>query len=130
MPTPTSDPHAQHAVFTAGPPLSDARAALVLVHGRGAGAESILSLYDELSAPGVCALAPQAANHTWYPHSFLAPTASNEPFLTSALSRLKQIVHDIQSAGIPAARMALLGFSQGACLVSEFAARYPRAFTA
>jgi phospholipase/carboxylesterase len=125
-----SNPHATQALLTAGPSPEDARATLILLHGRGASAQSILSLYEELELPDVAAVAPQAANHTWYPNSFLAPIPSNEPYLTSALDRIESIVADLLARGVPSTRIAILGFSQGACLTSEFAARHPRPYGA
>ena len=83
-PMPASNPHATQPLLTAGPSPDEARAILILLHGRGASAQSILSLYEELDLPDIAALAPQAANHTWYPNSFLAPIPSNEPYLTSS----------------------------------------------
>jgi len=126
----TQDPHAGQPVRTAGPSLTVAHAALVLVHGRGASAESILSLYQELGAPPMAAFAPQAAGHTWYPHSFLAPISANQPWLDSALARLEGLVSGILAEGVASHHIALLGFSQGACLTVEFAARRPRRYGA
>lgn len=125
-----TDPHAGQPVLRAGPALEQAAAVLVLAHGRGATAESILSLYDELELPGLAALAPQAAGSTWYPYSFLSPLESNQPFLDSALRRLEAIVNDLLAQGFSSDRIALLGFSQGACLTLEFAARHPRRYGA
>jgi predicted esterase len=117
-------------IKSAGPAPNEADATVVLVHGRGASAASILSLYDGLKLPTLAALAPQAADSTWYPHSFLAPLQSNQPYLDSALNRLESIVADLLTRGIPSNRIALLGFSQGACLISEFIARHPRRYGA
>ena len=125
-----SDPHAGQPVLTAGPTPEKAGAAIVLVHGRGASAESILSLYDELNAAKFAAIAPQAADGTWYPHSFLAPLDANQPYLDSALGRLDSLVADLLARNIPSDRIALLGFSQGACLTAEFVARHPRRYGA
>ena len=124
------DPHAGHPVFTAGPDPEEAAATLVLLHGRGASAQSMLSLYEELGLDSVAALAPQAANFTWYPHSFLAPMASNQPFLDSALRRVDAVITDLETRGVKSDRIAILGFSQGACLASEYAARHPRRYGA
>ncbi|GAA0541942.1 alpha/beta hydrolase [Chitinophaga japonensis] len=110
-------------IITAGKPLGEARKALIMIHGRGASADSILSLAAHLQVSDFALLAPQAANHTWYPYSFLAPPAQNEPWLSSALSVLKEVTDDIQKAGIPAEHIYFLGFSQGACLMLEFIAR-------
>ena len=97
---------------------------MLMLHGRGASAEDILTLAERLGEPGFAYLAPQAANHTWYPNRFLAPLESNEPWLTSALERAEEVLNDIRAAGIPDERIMLLGFSQGACLTLEFAARH------
>jgi predicted esterase len=99
---------------------------MVMLHGRGASAESILELAPALDADGFAYLAPQAAGGAWYPHPFLAPIESNEPWLTSALESVGEVVADIERAGIPAACIVLLGFSQGACLALEYAARNAR----
>jgi predicted esterase len=113
-------------VATAGRPLSEAAAAVIMVHGRGATAESILTLADEWERPDLAYLAPQAHGHAWYPGSFLAPFEQNEPGLSSALAVLGGLVERVEAAGIPPERMVLLGFSQGACLALEFAARNAR----
>jgi phospholipase/carboxylesterase len=116
-------PHQGQPVLTAGEPLERAQAAMVLAHGRGASAKDILTLAAELEQPGFVYLAPQAANNTWYPYSFLMPIERNEPYLSSALATLDQVLTHVAAAGIPAERTILLGFSQGACLATEFAAR-------
>lgn len=124
------DPHADQPLLTAGPPPEQADATLILLHGRGATAQGILELGDELALQRLAILAPQAAGQTWYPHSFLAPLESNQPFLDSALGRLKTLVARLGSRGVPSERVALLGFSQGACLACEFVARSPRRYGA
>lgn len=121
-----ADPHAGTPVLAAGAPLETARAAVVLVHGRGASAEDILGFAGPLARPGVAFLAPQAAEQTWYPQRFLAPLAVNEPWLSSALAKLASLRGALASAGIPDERIVWLGFSQGACLASEYVARTPR----
>jgi predicted esterase len=121
----TSDPHAGQPVVAAGAPLDTARAAMILVHGRNAAPRNILELATPLAHPGVAYLAPAAAGHTWYPLSFLAERGQNEPGLSSALGMLRQLVEDVEARGIPRSRIVLLGFSQGACLASEFALRHP-----
>jgi predicted esterase len=121
-------PHQGQPVLTAGEPLAGACVAMVMMHGRGASAESILTLADEFNQPGFAYLAPQAAGGTWYPNRFLAPTASNEPWLSSALAAVDQTVAKIIAAGIPHERIMLLGFSQGACLAVEYAARNARRY--
>lgn len=124
------DPHGQKPVLTAGPPPEHADSTIVLVHGRGAPADSILSLWAKLALPTLAALAPQAAGHTWDPHSFLAPLDANQPYLDSALRRVESVVASLIVRGTGSDRIALLGFSQGACLVSEFTARHPRRYGA
>lgn len=123
------DPHADQPTMRRGPTLAQAGAALVMLHGRGASAASILSLYDALGV-SLAALAPQAAGGTWYPHSFLAPIEANQPYLDSALRRIDSIVSDLLASGLASDKIALLGFSQGACLTSEYVARNPRRYGA
>src|SRR5438270_5158647 len=121
-------PHQGQPVLTAGEPLDKAKAAMIMVHGRGASAEDILSLTPELNQPGFAYLAPQAAGYAWYPNSFLAPIASNEPGLSSGLAVIASLLEQLTAAGIPPERTILLGFSQGACLSLEFAARNARRY--
>ena len=123
-----SGPHQDTPLATAGRPVSEASGAVVMVHGRGATAESILELRHELERPDLAYVAPQAAGYTWYPYSFMAPMPMNEPGLSSALARLGEVVGELEAQGIPAERIVLLGFSQGACLSLEFAARNPRRY--
>jgi predicted esterase len=101
---------------------------MILLHGRGATAQDILGLTVEFALDDVAYLAPQAAGYQWYPNRFVAPVASNEPWLTSALKRVADLLAQIESAGIPLASTYLLGFSQGACLALELAARQPQAY--
>jgi len=115
-------------MLTTGAPLERARGAVVLLHGRGGTAEDILSLADALYAPDLAWLAPQAPGQTWYPLSFLAPVAQNEPALSRALATVGAMVESIAEAGIPAERVALIGFSQGGCLALEYAARNARRY--
>ena len=121
-------PHQGQPVVVAGEPLDLARAAMVMVHGRGATAESILTLTDELAQPGFVYLAPQAAGNTWYPYSFLAPLSHNEPGISSGIAAIGDVLAQLAEAGIPAERTILLGFSQGACLALEYAARNARRY--
>jgi predicted esterase len=121
-------PHAGEPVFMTGEALDRARAAVVLVHGRGGTARDILSLAGELMQPGFVFLAPQAEGNTWYPLSFLAPTERNEPYLTGALEAVANTLRQVAEAGIPAEHTILLGFSQGACLALEFVARNAQRF--
>jgi len=117
------DPHRNQPVLTSGRSLDSAQAAVILVHGRGASATDILSLAEELDHPEFAYLAPEAAGHTWYPHSFLAPIAQNQPGLNSALSFLGEVVGRALAAGIARDKVSFIGFSQGACLATEFVAR-------
>ncbi len=121
----TSNPHRGQPVIEKGKLLKEADVAVILVHGRGATAESILMLADDIDRQDAAWLAPQASNYTWYPYSFLAPIDQNEPGLTSALELLSEAVAKVEEAGIPKERIVLAGFSQGACLSLEFAARNP-----
>jgi predicted esterase len=116
-------PHQGQAVVEAGVSLGDAPAAVIMVHGRNASPASILALVPRLARPALTYLAPAAAGGTWYPYSFMSPIASNEPHLSSALAVLGSLVERIEAAGVPRARIVLLGFSQGACLSAEFAVR-------
>jgi predicted esterase len=119
-----SGPHDRSAVLTAGEPVAEATGALVLLHGRGGSAADILGLSRAFNGLGLAFVAPEAANHTWYPMSFLAPREQNEPYLTSALDKVKRVVDGLVASGIPEERIALCGFSQGACLSTEFVATY------
>lgn len=122
------DPHAGQPVLSLGAPLASARYALLLLHGRGASAEDILWLAGGLERPDLVVLAPQAARNTWYPERFLAPTARNQPWLASALAAVGRTLAQLEAAGIPAGRTFLAGFSQGACLALEYAARHARRY--
>ncbi len=124
----THNPHQGQLVLAAGEPLARARAAMVMIHGRGAEAASILELAAELDVPGFAYLAPQAAGNTWYPNRFLDPISSNEPWLSSALTTLAEVLAQVTKAGLPPERTLLLGFSQGACLTLEFVARNARRY--
>jgi predicted esterase len=126
----TPGPHDGEPVLIAGAPIEHARAAAILVHGRGADARDILGLVPEIDPGAVAYAAPEAASHTWYPYSFLAPIAHNEPGISSGLHVLDALVNRFAAAGIPTERLLLLGFSQGACLALEYAARHARRFGA
>ncbi|WP_414464113.1 alpha/beta hydrolase [Hyphomicrobium sp. DY-1] len=115
-------------VIRAGAPLGAARAAMILVHGRGASAESLLGLADAFEAGDIAYVAPQARSGSWYPQSFMAPIAQNEPHLSNALKTLSDVVAGVERQGVPSEKIVLLGFSQGACLALEFAARNARRF--
>lgn len=125
---PVAGPHQGQPLATAGRPLREAAAAMIMVHGRGATAASILELARELASPELAYVAPQAAGYTWYPYSFLAPLERNEPGLSSGLARLSEVLDLLRAQGIPPERTILLGFSQGACLTLELAARNPRRY--
>lgn len=114
-------------VLQAGEPLATARAAMILIHGRGASAADIMTVGAELMHPGFAYLAPQAAGGAWYPNPFTAPLEANEPYLSSALEAVGEVLSSIEKT-IPARRVILLGFSQGACLTLEFAARHARRY--
>ena len=118
------DPHADEPVLTRGPKPADARLTMILLHGRGASAEDILELSHEFTSNAIAYLAPQAAGHTWYPYSFLAPIAQNEPGITSALGVISRLIEGARKDGVDTRRIAILGFSQGACLTLEYAARH------
>jgi phospholipase/carboxylesterase len=120
-----TDPHGAGAVLRAGTPLVQAELAVVLLHGRGASAEDILGLGSAVGLRDVAYLAPQAAGHTWYPLSFLAPREANEPYLSSALGKVEAIVRSLEQAGFGRERIVIAGFSQGACLTTEYVATHP-----
>jgi phospholipase/carboxylesterase len=115
-------------VITRGKPLSETGKALILVHGRGATAQSILDLANHLPAQDFTLYAPQATNHSWYPYSFMASEEQNQPALDSALERLDELVKSILDQGVKSEDLYLGGFSQGACLTSEYATRNARKF--
>jgi phospholipase/carboxylesterase len=121
----TNNPHANGAVLQAGAALATADLAMILLHGRGASAEDILGLGAAFRVPNVAYLAPQAAGHTWYPQSFLAPRVENEPYVSSALAKIESMVRALGENGFSSERIVIAGFSQGACLSSEFVASHP-----
>jgi len=125
-----ADPHRGQPVLAAGATLDQARSAVVCIHGRGAGAEDILGVAEALALPELAYLAPEAAGSVWYPESFRVPTARNQPWLDSALGVVGYLLDYLSGKGIPPERVALLGFSQGACLALEYAARNPRRYLA
>ena len=120
-------PHAGQPVLHAGTPLETAHAAMLLVHGRGASAADIMTVGQELTHPDFAYLAPQAAGNAWYPNPFTAPIESNEPYLSSAISVLEDVLAKI-TEHVKQERVIVLGFSQGACLALEFAARHAQRF--
>jgi len=125
------DPHSNQPVLFGGARIEYASKAVIMLHGRGATADSILKLGEELNKDDKTIFAaPQAAANTWYPYSFLAPREMNEPGITSGLSAIKNLVVSFTSHGIPTEKIMLLGFSQGACITLEFAARNPAKYLA
>jgi predicted esterase len=121
-------PHRLEGAISYGTPLAQAKAAVILVHGRGATAESMLPLADAIGVPDIAYIAPKATGNVWYPNSFLAPIASNEPWLSSALALLAALVERLGTEGMRPERVGFVGFSQGACLSTEFSARQPRRY--
>lgn len=124
------DPHGGQPILASGASLAEARLVAILVHGRGASAEDILSLTHELRVKDVAYLAPQAAGASWYPHTFLSPLEQNEPGISSGLRVLASLVEEAGTRGVPSSRVVLMGFSQGACLSLEFAARHAQRYAA
>ncbi len=124
----TMDPHLDQPLVLAGEPPGSARAAMIMLHGRGATAQDILTLTADLHWPGFVYLVPHAAGNSWYPNSFLAPIASNEPALSSGLAVITSLLKQLAQVGIPAERTIILGFSQGACLSLEYIARNTRRY--
>jgi predicted esterase len=119
---------ARHDLRRGGTPPGRSKGVVLLIHGRGATAESILPLGEVLAFPDLTYLAPQAEGYTWYPQSFMAPTAANEPFLSQSLRRITEIIADILVSGTIPERLAVIGFSQGACLAAETVLRNPRPY--
>lgn len=113
-----------------GAPASRAKGFVLMLHGRGASAESILDLAEAFAQPDLCFLAPQAPGFAWYPYPFIAPLEANEPHLSRALATTSGILDALEAGNVPASRIALCGFSQGACLASETAIRRPRGYGA
>jgi predicted esterase len=126
----TQNPHGTQAIVSIGTPLADAAGVLILLHGRGGTAEDILGLGEAIAPENWAMLAPQASGNSWYPFSFLAPREQNEPYLTSALGRVQAAVDTAVAAGIAAEKIAIGGFSQGACLAAEFVGRNPHRYAA
>lgn len=122
-------PHGGQPILSAGDSLDNATAAMILIHGRGADPRSILGLGIELQPSGFALFAPSAYGNTWYPHRFIVPREHNEPYLSSALRVIAELVTSLEKT-IPSERFVIVGFSQGACLALEFAARFPRRYGA
>jgi predicted esterase len=123
-----TDLHNPDSFSVAGKSLKEAKRALILLHGRGADAEDILSLGKQLQLPETALIAPKATNNTWYPERFLVETRYNEPWLSSALDGITAQIERCLKAGLSMEQIFLCGFSQGACLVSEYAARHPKRY--
>lgn len=126
--TNNSHPHEGASVFAAGTPLEEAKAVAVMVHGRGANAPSILQLGGDLGMDGFAYIAPEAVGNTWYPLPFMRPTQENEPYFSSALRTVDDVVSHVIETGIPAEKIIVIGFSQGACLGLEYVARNPQRY--
>lgn len=125
---PFAGPHQKGEVYEHGASLSRAKAVMIMVHGRGATAKGMFLLADQFAQPDFHYIAPQAQHHTWYPYSFLEPRENNQPGLSSGLQLLYDLIGFVvqAQAGIQKKKIILLGFSQGACLATEFAARHPQ----
>ncbi len=121
----TTDPHAGGSVLRAGVPLPQASFAALLLHGRGGSAEDILQLAGEFELPDFAFVAPEARDHIWYPRPFLSPREANEPYLSSALAKVASVIAWLEQTGIPRRHIVVGGFSQGACLATEFVASHP-----
>ena len=124
------NPHLRQPVVYTGEPLADARAAAILVHGRERDTDDILGLSARLALDGFAWIAPAAADHSWYPQRFMAPLEENQPGLDHALERIDTLVEELIARGFDTPRIALIGFSQGACLVTEYAIRHARRYGA
>ncbi len=121
-------PHENQPVYSAGAKLEDASAVMILLHGRGASAEDILSISPHLGYPELAFLAPQAEGYTWYPNRFIFPVANNEPYLSDALRVIDELVKKANAQGVPTEKIFIGGFSQGACLASEYVIRNPKRY--
>jgi predicted esterase len=124
----TDDPHGRNPLTFAGEPLASAKIAMVMVHGRGASAAKIMTLVPPLAMPGVAFVAPEAEGGTWYPYGFMSPIPANEPGITSGMRAITRAIETIEAAGIPREKIVMLGFSQGACLASEYVARHAQRY--
>jgi predicted esterase len=121
-------PHGDQPVLLAGAPLDSAKAAMIMIHGRGAGPRDILGLAPAFNRPAFACLAPSAAGGTWYPFSFISPREKNEPGISSGLAVIETLISDLLGRGFPSHKIVLLGFSQGACLSSEYSIRHQRRY--
>ncbi|MGM0547583.1 MAG: alpha/beta hydrolase [Bacteroidota bacterium] len=125
---PFNGPHQNQQVVTGGADINDAKLAMIFIHGRGASAQSMMMFADEFEGNDIHYRAIQAKRHTWYPRSFLAPKEMNQPGIQSGLQAIFDQITELNEADIPTEKIVLLGFSQGACLTTEFAARHPQRF--
>jgi phospholipase/carboxylesterase len=123
---PVNGPHQEPKPHRHGASVGRAKAAMIMIHGRGATAKSMFPLADELAQPDFHYIAPQAQHHTWYPHSFLEPKEKNQEGIQSGMQVINDLVESLSNAGIPNENIILLGFSQGACLAQEYIARHPQ----
>jgi predicted esterase len=120
--------HTPDAALRTGPPYAEAKGAVILLHGRGSSADDISGLARALKSSSLAFVAPNATGNSWYPQRFLAPLTQNEPWLSSALDVIDRLVGEASGARIPFERIGIAGFSQGACLTLEYAARNPRRY--
>ncbi len=125
---PFSGPHQNQQVVARGPAPEEAKMAMILIHGRGASAQSMLMFADEFKRNDIHYRALQASRHTWYPRSFMAPKEMNQPGIKSGLQAIYNQIENLKGSGISTDKIVLLGFSQGACLTTEFAARHPQKY--
>ena len=123
-----NDPHRDAAIYYAGRPLGQSPNAMIMLHGRGSNADNILSLAPEFQRPQWTYLAPHAIGNTWYPYPFMTPMQQNEPYLSSALQLIQNLLLRLADVGILPMNTVILGFSQGACLATEFAARHAQLY--
>ena len=123
-----NDPHQEGGILTGGAALQEASTAIILLHGRGGSATEMITLGQEIALRGMALLAPQAADRTWYPQSFLAPVGTNQPWLDSAMKKIEGLINLCTECLIPVTQIAILGFSQGACLAAEFVVRQPQRY--
>lgn len=124
----TIEPHKGERILYSGSDLESAKRAMILIHGRGATAESILSLSNEFNLEDTIFVAPQARDCAWYPYRFIEARAKNEPGITSGLTLINSIIAALNESGIENNSISLLGFSQGACLTIDYALRYPKKY--
>ena len=115
-----SSPAASHGAALDGAPL-----AAVLLHGRDRTSAEMLALAERIALPTIAWLAPDAPSGSWYPLGFMTPGDANRVHLDRALDRVEREVRALEAAGLPRRRIALVGFSQGACVACEYVRRHP-----